>query len=310
MTALEAAPPLTRTWHSWHLHAGSFEPRELETIVTGVVAPTISRLVRADGPNAPVRPWFFMRYWQNGPHVRFRVADLTDRQVEFVTASLTERMSALPTGGSGLDQQRYLEAIGGVAAAGEGNGALEAGTLQEPGVHRALYHPEFERYGGEQLLPLSEDLFRVSSVVTLRACGIRTDASRSFSDGLESMAGAMSAWPGDPVELLTAVRDSWTAFLRQAFPQVADTVQPVATAKAELLRGAAGAVGDLMAGATNRWTPWSAQLADATRLWLAELGEHRARGVFISHLHMTQNRLGVSAGREAHISATLLELLG
>jgi hypothetical protein len=309
VTALYPAAPLTRTWHSWHLHAGSFDPQELETIVTRVVAPTITGLVRDDGPDAPARPWFFMRYWQNGPHVRFRVADLADDQVEFVTASLSGRMAALPAARSVLDQERYLEAIGGVAAAGEGDGALETGMLREPGVYRALYQPEFERYGGAELLPLSEDLFRISSVVTVRACGLRTDGGRTFGDGVESMAAAMSAWPGDPVELLTAVRDSWTAFLEQAFPQVADTVQPVAAAKAELLRGAAGAVRGLVGGATNRWTPWTAPLADATRLWLTELGEQRARGVFVSHLHMTQNRLGVSAGREAHISATLLNLL-
>ena len=34
-----------------------------------------------------------------------------------------------------------------------------------------------------------------------------------------------------------------------------------------------------------------------------------ARGILTSHVHMTQNRLGVGAGQEAHISATLLKLL-
>lgn len=309
MTAVGAAPSLTRTWHSWHLHAGSFVPQELESIVTRVVAPTIAGVVRTDGPGVPVRPWFFMRYWQNGPHVRFRIADLTDEQIELVTDALAGRMAALPAGDSVLNQDDYLAAIGGVAAAGEGVGALETGTLRSPGVYRAVYEPEVERYGGAELLPLSEDLFRVSSVVTLRACGIRAAGSRTFGDGVESMAAAMSAWPGDPVELLTAVRDSWTAFLEQAFPGTAETVDSVSSVKAEKLRGATDVVRSLIAGATNRWTPWTAQLGDATQLWLAELGERRTRGVFTSHLHMTQNRLGVSAGREAHISATLLKLL-
>lgn len=309
MTALQAARSTTRTWHSWHLHAGSFKPDELESIVTRVVAPTITDLVRADGPGAPTRPWFFMRYWQNGPHVRFRVADLTYEQAELATALLAERMSALPAGPPTLDQDRYLKTIGGVAAAGEGGGAIQTGTLHQPGMYRARYEPEFERYGGAELIALSEDLFRVSSVVTMRACGLRTEGGRTFSDGVESMAAAMSAWPGDPVEVLTMVRDFWTAFLRQAFPDVAETVDSVASAKAELLHGAAAAVRSLLGGASTRWTPWTAPLTDATGVWRAELGEPRARGVFVSHLHMTQNRLGVGAGREAHISATLLKLL-
>lgn len=306
---IQPAPATTRRWHSWHLHAGSFEPVELESIVTRVVAPTITELIRADGPGAPVRPWFFMRYWQNGPHVRFRAADLGEERADLVTASLAERLAALPAGTSALDQERYLQAIGGVAAAGEGTGALAAGSLWRPGVYPARYEPEIERYGGPELIAMSEDLFRISSVVTMRACGIRTDSGRAFGDGLESMAAAMSAWPGDPEDILVAVRDFWTDFLRQAFPAVADSVESVALAKAELLRDAAGAVRSLVDGASNRWTPWTSALAEATKVWLAELGEARARGVFVSHLHMTQNRLGVSAGREAHVSATLLRLM-
>jgi hypothetical protein len=70
-------------------------------------------------------------------------------------------------------------------------------------VYPARYEPEIERYGGPELITMSEDLFRISSVVTMRACGIRTDSGHAFGDGLESMAAAMSAWPGDP-------RTSWS----------------------------------------------------------------------------------------------------
>ena len=95
----------------------------------------------------------------------------------------------------------------------------------------------------------------------------------------------------------------------QAFPHLVDTVEPIATSRAQAFRDATQAISGLIEGAPSRWTPWSDQLRHATRLWIDQLGEQRARGIFTSHLHMTQNRLGVGAGQEAHISATLLKLL-
>jgi hypothetical protein len=48
---------------------------------------------------------------------------------------------ALPAGTSALDQERYLQAIGGVAAAGEGTGALETGSLRSPACTRRATSP-------------------------------------------------------------------------------------------------------------------------------------------------------------------------
>jgi hypothetical protein len=67
-----AVEPDTDRWHSRHLHVASADPQALENVVTAVVAPTMVELTRSHG----ARPWFFMRYWQRGPHVRLRVADL------------------------------------------------------------------------------------------------------------------------------------------------------------------------------------------------------------------------------------------
>ena len=285
----------SRTWHSWHLHTGSFEPRALESIVTGVVAPTITALAGQEPGSAPPRPWFFMRYWQQGPHVRLRIADLDEAQASRVAEDLGRAWnthSARAADEERLEAADYLKTVSGIAAAGEGAGALDVASLRSPGVYPAVYEPETERYGGSELLRLSEDLFRVSSVASLRAITLRGGQRPAFADGVESMAAMVSAWPGDPIELLSTVRASWTAFLRQAFPHLVDTVEPVATSRAQAFQNATEAIRGLVEGRPSRWTSWSDRLRHATRLWIDQLGEQRARGIFTSHLHMTRTGSG------------------
>jgi len=312
-----------RVWHSWHLHAASFDPQALEDLISGVVAPTITALARRDRearagastvPNVP-RPWFFMRYWQNGPHLRFRIADLGGVDTEWVTSHLqrcytAEAIQRPAASRTQIDEHDYRQMTSHLAAAGEGNGALPPGTLQPAGVHRARYEPEVQRYGGTaELMRAAEELFRLSSLETLRRCLTRGGHSRNLGDGLEAMAATAAAWPGEPIDLLTQIRDSWGQWLRAAIPQAADSIEPFAQRRAEALAGQSQAVRDLIDGGPSRWSPWTIPLATAAQGWVEKLGHDRALGIFASHLHMTQNRLGVGGGREAHLAATLLRLL-
>jgi thiopeptide-type bacteriocin biosynthesis protein len=306
-----------RSWCSWHLHVGTFDPQALENLVTGVVAPTVAELARRDrdAGGGESRPWFFMRYWQNGPHVRFRVADLDDEGARWVNERLRRwHADAAPAGpagsGTAIGEDDYHRVASQLAAAGEGNGALELGSLQPPGVHVARYEPEIQRYGGTlESMATSEDLFRLSSGQALRACLLRDGHRGNLGDGLEAMAATVAAWPGEPAGVLTAVRDNWTEWLRTAAPGVADSVAVFARRRADALAGQARAVRGLIDGGPSRWSVWTVPLAAAARDWVDRLGRAGALGVFASHLHMTQNRLGVGAGREAHLAATLLNLL-
>jgi thiopeptide-type bacteriocin biosynthesis protein len=164
-------------------------------------------------------------------------------------------------------------------------------------VHRAVYEPEPERYGGADLIGLTEDLFHASSAVALRVCRDRQGTGRRIADGLEAMAATVAVWPGDPRQLLAGIRDGWRPW------SGADAAVPE-----DRVRSVAPALRALVAGAPSRWTPWTSRLGAAAEVWTDRLGTGRAAQVFGSHLHMTQNRLGVG-GAEARLAPLLLAAL-
>lgn len=311
MQHLEAVPA-TRTWSSWHLQVQTMAGQALDQILRDVVAPVATLLAASEPRDQPAaRLWFFIRYWQYGPHLRLRIADLDAEQSSSVTSALTRHMDAALSDlddSQRMDQNDYARIVSGLARVGEGGQSMAVGTLAPAGVLRQEYEPETDRYGGLAQLGLSEKLFHSSSVAALRACLHRPSYAHHLGDGLEAMAATMSAWPDDRGLLLRQTRDGWSDFIRGAGGNTA-AIEEYATKKAHSLAGVADQLIEISRGVPTRWSGWTSQLASACELWLTELGRARAVGIFASHLHMMQNRLGVAAGREAYLAATLLKLL-
>jgi hypothetical protein len=298
-----APEPAGYRWESWHLHVDSLAPQALETVLLTVLAPALRELAGPDGTVVP-RPWFFIRYWQGGPHLRLRVADCTavqrDRLVERLSAGLATVNAGL-AGSERISDASYLAAAVPISALGQHGEAEPVEPLRAGGAHRVGYEPEYGRYGGADQMALTEQLFHASSVVTLRACQQRATFAQHFADGLEAMAATLSGWPGDQLTLLRAVTDGWA-------PWVADQSATIARF-AELAAPNRAVLHQLAAGAPSRWSPWTRRLAAATPVWIERHGIARAAQIVGSHLHMTQNRLGVGGAREGIIAASLLRLL-
>lgn len=301
-----------RNWRTWHLHGDSFDPQLLEEVVVRVVTPTIAGLVTRRVDVGLRTQWFFLRYWQRGPHVRLRIADLDAATAYSVTEELASRLAeiiaATPLDGR-IDETAYAAAAGALAAVGEGAGPIDAGRLRPAGVHADTYEPEIERYGGPDLIAVSESLFHSSSIVVARVCSNRAGRQHALLDAVEAMAATASAWPGDPFDLLAAVQRSWAQWLEAASAGSASGVDAAAAVYAAKLAPIAVQLRAVVDGAASRWSPWTDGLALAARHWVGDLGERRARQIVGSHLHMTQNRLGLGAGREAYVAAALLHLL-
>ncbi|MBO0654352.1 thiopeptide-type bacteriocin biosynthesis protein [Streptomyces triculaminicus] len=129
----------TDTWHSFHLflHSGT---EDTDGFLTEDVAPLLDGLV-ASGEAAR---WFFIRYGEDGPHLRIRVAGLG-------AAAAAELPEAL-------------------ARAAKERPAVAGSWPSHHGEVRAVaYVPETRRYGGPRALPTAERLFAVSSRVAVEA---------------------------------------------------------------------------------------------------------------------------------------------
>ncbi|MFF2629913.1 thiopeptide-type bacteriocin biosynthesis protein [Kitasatospora griseola] len=320
--------PQDMGWRSWHLHIATFVPAALDAVVTEVVGPLADRLelLEPDGP-----PWFFVRYWQGGPHLRLRVSGLTQAESNGVEVALASRLHALDAAtppARRIDQETYARAVRRLAAAGEQGVPLPAGELLAPGVRRATYQPEYQRYGGRHRIAESELLFHCSSRVALRACLARAGTPHALASGLEAFAAACSVLDGGEdgrsgsrSRFLTAQRDAWLDWTLPSDTEP-DSSVPAHTAdtrrqRAVIAQAQAAALGTLaprlreaMRDGDPRWAEWTDPLGAALRTWTAEFGSARAAGIFGSHLHMTANRLGVGLGQQTRITELLLALLG
>ena len=323
MTTPDVRKPRSAGWQSWHLHLATFAPAALDAVVTEVVGPLADRLglLGTGGP-----PWFFVRYWQGGPHLRLRLGGgLTEAESDRVEAFLADRLHALDDAvppSQRLDQHTYARAVHRLAAAGEQGAPLAAGELLAPGVRRADYEPEYRRYGGRHLIAESEHLFHCSSRVALRACLARAGTPHGLASALEATAAACSVLTGDGqseslIRFLEAQRDLWLAWaLPGGVPADHDRSEDDHRQRAATARAQVAALGALaprlraaMRGGDSPWTEWTDPLGTALRVWTAEFGFERAAGILGSHLHMTTNRLGTGAGQEARIATLLLALL-
>jgi thiopeptide-type bacteriocin biosynthesis protein len=294
------------TWSSWHLHTRAEGQAALDRIVAGVVGPAAA-LLRA---SSPPRPWFFMRYWQAGPHVRLRVGGVDEAFDAELHALLVERLSSVNAAQADrpqIDVQSYRAGAAMLAAGGEGGHELEVDELLAAGVHRARYEPELERYGGAELIDVSERLFGLSSrlALTVLQRGLPREA---FALEALAAAGAALGAPARRERFARASRDSWLRWGTRA--TAAGDGPPVDVV--DLLASARGLVDRIeAAGLTDRILETE---NEPIRLWRDELAKAVSRwpepdSVLASHTHMLLNRLGLGPQQEVLLHTALSESL-
>ncbi|MEU8436886.1 thiopeptide-type bacteriocin biosynthesis protein [Streptomyces sp. NPDC029216] len=128
----------TDPWHSHHvfLHAGA---EDTDAFLVRHAAPLLDGLVAAGEADR----WFFIRYGEDGPHVRIRVRGLGAAAAARLPGELGRAAGEVPP--------------------------VPGPWPSRPGEVRAVpYAPETDRYGGPRALPVAEEVFAESSQVVLQ----------------------------------------------------------------------------------------------------------------------------------------------
>ncbi|MFE3743260.1 thiopeptide-type bacteriocin biosynthesis protein [Streptomyces sp. NPDC059134] len=282
-------------WSAWHLHLGTTARGAHDRVLTEVVGPTVGEL-------PPGTPWFFIRYWQSGPHLRLRIAALPPQERDRVERALRGRLAVagrLAAGEEPLEGAAYQEGAARLAAAGETGVNTTVHALLPPGVHRAGYDPEFERYGGQDLMPAAESLFHLSSGLVLRLAPLITDDARRARLALRGTLSAAVALggPAERAHYFARGLAAWRAWAADAgHPgELLDRITRVGQDPAK-----AGVTPDAHGPFTQWYEALSAHAADL---------RHRAPVhpgmVLFSHAHMLHNRLGLSMLEELRTYAWL-----
>src|SRR5205823_8619172 len=130
-------------WVSCHIHYSVSLDNVLLNGVTPLLA-VLRRLKLADY-------WFFLRYWDGGPHLRLRLLPRHDADrtlIEEVTTRSLERFLTANPARQCVSPQEY-QAAARQFARWEGVETFEPVLRPDNSIYFAPYRPEYDRFGSE-----------------------------------------------------------------------------------------------------------------------------------------------------------------
>lgn len=144
---------MTVSWESFHIfyHDQNKYDELLVLIYTG-----LKKVYKHKLPS-----FFFIRYWEGGPHIRLRIENMNKDQKETFLQLMTEVLKSLDNTLQ-LDKKKYYNQYENLIKYTEDLPWFENKTIYE-----VPYKPEISRYNGKKMMQLSELQFCFSSRYTL-----------------------------------------------------------------------------------------------------------------------------------------------
>lgn len=283
--------------------------RPADRAVAEVVTPIVHRALE----QFDIRRYFFIRYREDGAHIRVRFRMRSEEEKELLMKVM-------------IDWVRELSP--GVCFKDDTAGRIPASPVCA--MHWAEYEPEYERYGGERAIEVSEELFEVSSRISMPAVKEileRGDAYR-VGRGIVASLAIVSQFAEEP-KLGARVLGSYAAGLEKFPGLVPRAKDPVYRQAVETeARRLKAMVWDTFTASTYRHQQlgmWG-ELAHAFREGKKAIDDileeemkqrHNEKGtesmtrykIAVSHIHMTNNRLGISQEEEAFLCSVCAHAL-
>jgi thiopeptide-type bacteriocin biosynthesis protein len=255
----------------------------------------LARTLRDDGV---IDRFFFLRYYEEGPHVRFRAhvaggaaADATIGKIEAALAEFLAWRPSLGRLAHNMDGPRH----------GDNSFAWR------------VYEPEIERYGGPAGMAIAEEHFELSSDVALELLAqTRGNRQRRLTFALRAMlaGGAAFELDGDDFARFmnvycrsalrgTEMSDGGVAGALEQFEQGYERLAPELRVVASEIRG--------NVDESDPICRWRAGMAASARR-LRDVSGSIDR-FLSSYLHMLNNRLGLPYSTEAYLAFLAAKLL-
>jgi thiopeptide-type bacteriocin biosynthesis protein len=164
-----------RGWLSLHV----FGVADTDRFLTDAVRPLVTALGRA----GLLTRYFFIRYWEGGPHVRLRVLPCDpaqrDRILGHALLALDDHLAGQPAAPAPTGSAGYA-ALAAEFARLERRDDYDRRVRLHPCVELIEYRPEHDAYGDGATLSAVERHFTESSRIVLRLLGTRpTDDARA-----------------------------------------------------------------------------------------------------------------------------------
>lgn len=278
------------SWSSLHCFV-YWSSEDTDTFLTTTLAPLMETL-RTSGR---IEEWFFIRYAENGHHLRIRARGAAPTTRAALHRQLTEAVRDAPHQVDKKLELTYRQ------AAGEPDAFHGHGEVCE-----AIYEAETERYGGPAALAVAEDVFCRSSRIAAAAVAHTPGPAHRLTaatDFVLATAVALDLGPLDTVRWLRRSVISWR-WHRES----------TVLAPAKIQSSALDAAAAQSAAVVRRWETTRESSGSGARLrdqWAACVRAARVRletdetvdrerwlQVWSSQLHMLLNRMGVLPDEE------------
>ncbi|MFC4767671.1 thiopeptide-type bacteriocin biosynthesis protein [Effusibacillus consociatus] len=131
----------------------------------------------------PFPPFFFIRYWEGGPHLRWRFRDLDKEQQRDVLETVESFFVAHPSTVMVSKDEYYKQ----YQVLTDKSRELDWHPNQT--IAQMEYQPEVERYNGEKMMALSEVQFEFSSRYVIKLLSTNSvSLQQKYNIGMQSIA--------------------------------------------------------------------------------------------------------------------------
>lgn len=152
---------MKRDWHAYHIFYHRFDKQD--SLLLDCIAPLVAEVQEKN----LCKDWFFIRYWEGGPHIRLRFLDPDPLVETMIHERITDFITAYPPKEEITRDQYYRNH----KFDGE---PVDPDTLPwypNGSIVKLPYEPEYQRYGGKDAMAISEKIFTYSSEMALKVMG-------------------------------------------------------------------------------------------------------------------------------------------
>lgn len=188
-------------WVSAH----AFYHGDLDHLLTHAVAALVDELAGAGA----VQGWFFLRYWERGPHLRLRILPDHGRRTE-VEKVVTERLLRYLRTHPSPDRMRQDQyaALARTLARVEQRDAYAERLHPHNTVSFIPYRREHDRFGDGASIEAVERHFVESSRIALRVLTMGTSPDQRATVACAAILSTWLVWEPDPRRLVESIGDA------------------------------------------------------------------------------------------------------
>jgi len=282
-------------------------------------------MVRTMEKTGKIQGWFFLRYWEGGPHLRLRFLGLDQAQRKSIIINLRKEISRWQSNMELNKETYYLNH--------PFDGApVDVATLPwhpEGSVEMIDYLPELQRYGGMHAIAVNEALFQVTSKIAISVLAATRNAIEHrlsmafilmahFVFAIDPSPGAITSFYRNYAKFWMNYSKDTKAYAEELYVERNNERQRQTLQRLLILRNdktQKRTVQSVLEGAVLNWTVKLRKLHELGLLMNPATG-NSTKGTFadnsiwamlVSHVHMSNNRLGLTPTQEVILAMTLVD---